>query len=93
MPDTTISALDIMVFICSPCWFSCVLNTRYTASLYCARSDAARCGIVTREGKLVTLGRITEDKLIHRQIDTMALLRQQGVDDIVMEGSRQTASP
>ncbi len=35
--------------------------------------------------KLVTLGRITEDKLIHRQIDAMAILRERGVADVVME--------
>jgi glycosyltransferase involved in cell wall biosynthesis len=40
---------------------------------------------VTVPRKLVSLGRITEDKLIHRQIDAMAILKQQGVDDIVME--------
>jgi len=35
--------------------------------------------------KVVSLGRITEDKLIHRQIDAMAILRQQGIADVVME--------
>lgn len=35
--------------------------------------------------KLVTLGRITEDKLIHRQIDAMAVLREQGIVDVVLE--------
>lgn len=39
----------------------------------------------TRPRKVVSLGRITADKLIHRQIDALALLRQQGVEDVVME--------
>lgn len=39
----------------------------------------------TRPRKVVSLGRITADKLIHRQIDALAILRQQGIDDVVME--------
>lgn len=35
--------------------------------------------------RIVSLGRITEDKLIHRQIDALALCVQQGVSDVVME--------
>lgn len=53
-----------------------------TEPLPCTRS-AADSAVSPK--KLVSLGRITEDKLIHRQIDAMAILRQQGVDDVVME--------
>lgn len=35
--------------------------------------------------RLVTIGRITEDKLLHRQIDALAILREQGIDDLIME--------
>jgi glycosyltransferase involved in cell wall biosynthesis len=35
--------------------------------------------------RIVSLGRITEDKLIHRQIDALALCVQQGGSDVVME--------
>ena len=35
--------------------------------------------------RIVSLGRITEDKLIHRQIDALALCVQQGLTDVVME--------
>lgn len=35
--------------------------------------------------RIVSLGRITEDKLLHRQIDALALCVQQGLSDVVME--------
>lgn len=35
--------------------------------------------------RLVTIGRITEDKLLHRQIDALAILREQGIDNVIME--------
>jgi len=39
----------------------------------------------TMPRKIVSLGRITEDKLIHRQIDALAICRQQGIGNVVME--------